>query len=463
MKPTTESVHQGNKLIQILMFTLVISVMNVSMFNIALPGIRAEFHLSAAQVSWVSSAYMLVYAVGSVTYGKLADKYALKKLITIGLIVFVLGSVFGLAAGAYWMIVIGRVFQAAGSSVIPAAAMIIPVRYFPPETRGRALGKSAIGLAVGNTLAPVVSGLIMGYAGWRWLFCFSVLVLLTLPFYRKYLDDAKESSGRMDVLGGGLLAASTGLILFALTGGGWIPAAAGALLLILFVIRIRKAADPFVQPRLFRNLNYTFGIGIAFVISCIAFSIPFLIPQLLTQSNHLDASIIGLIMIPGAAASALLGFAGGKFADLKGNLFVVCIAALLQMIGFFLLSAFAGINAWIIAVVLIFSNVGQTFMQVALSNTVSRTLAKEETGVGMGLLSMLNFIGAAVATSVYSSILDTGSSAHWNPLNTYPGSYLYSSIFLVLSVMMIIVAAIYLLRFGRSAAPQQNTRAGVGS
>lgn len=127
--PTTK----GNVLMRALVFTLVISSMNANMFNIVLPTISKEFELSPSQVSWVITSYMIVYAVGAVTFGKLTEKYRLKDLLTYGLLLFVLGSMAGVAATEYWMIIAGRVVQAGGASVIPAMTMIIPIRYFSPD------------------------------------------------------------------------------------------------------------------------------------------------------------------------------------------------------------------------------------------------------------------------------------------------------------------------------------------
>ncbi|GJM76259.1 hypothetical protein HMSSN036_84750 [Paenibacillus macerans] len=81
--------NSAEKLIRILAFTMVLSSMSATMFNIVLPEIKNEFQLSVAQVSWVSTIYMLIYAIGSVIYGKLADVFRFKNLITFGLAVFV--------------------------------------------------------------------------------------------------------------------------------------------------------------------------------------------------------------------------------------------------------------------------------------------------------------------------------------------------------------------------------------
>ncbi|MCQ6560251.1 MFS transporter [Paenibacillus mendelii] len=437
----------GDKLIRILAFTLVISVMNATMFNIVLPKIKEEFQLSLAQVSWVFAVYTLVYAIGSVVYGKLADTYKLKNLITFGLILLFLGSVAGLAAEAYWMVLLGRILQASGAAVIPAIAMIIPVRYFPAERRGRALGISATGLALGNAIGPVISALIVSVVHWRWLFCMPLFLLITVPFYRKYLRDEQTRAGGIDWIGGGLLAGTVALLLLAVTQGGWILAAGSLIFFLLFIVRIHSAAEPFVQPRLFRNHNYSLGLIMAVFIMSAGYSLPFLTPQLLADVNGLSPGWIGAVMVPAAVTSAILGRKGGRLADKRGNSTLFYIAFVLLLICFALFSSFAGSSPAFIAFFLIFGTVGQMFMQIALSNSISRTLPKEQTGVGMGLLTMLNFLAGAVSTGIYSKIVDQGSGYRWNPMNTSPGSFVYSNIYALLVVVQIGILIFYHFQF----------------
>ncbi|GIQ66111.1 MFS transporter [Paenibacillus cisolokensis] len=431
------------KLLLILAFTLVISVMNATMFNIALPEIRAEFALSVSQVSWVTSAYLLIYAIGTVIYGKLADIYKLKHLVAVGLAVFALGSVVGLAAEAYWSVLLGRILQAAGAAVIPATASIIPVKYFPAETRGRALGITMTGLAIGSAIGPVAAALAISFVHWRWLFILPMFTLIAIPFYRKNLDDNRQAGEeRIDWLGGGLLAGTVAFLLIAITGGGWafIP---GCLLLVLFAIRIRSAPEPFIRPGLFRNKGYSTGLAIAFLSTGIGYSLVFLSPQLLTDVNRLAPGLVGFVMVPAAVATAILGRHGGKMADTKGNTFLFCTAAASLLTCFVLMSSFATVSPVLVSIFLIFGNVGLSFMLIALSNAISRMVPKEQSGVGMGLLSMLNFMSGAVATGVYSRIVDQGAAAVWNPLSAHTPAPVYSNLYLVLALLVVILMLLY--------------------
>ncbi|WP_126425374.1 MFS transporter [Brevibacillus marinus] len=459
METESSTRSSGEKLMIVVVFTLVLSSMSATMFNIVLPELSREFAMSYAQVSWVSTAYLLIYAIGSAIYGKLADMFRLKQLIACGLLCFMAGSLIGLAAQSYAMVLLGRIVQAAGAAVIPATAMIIPVRYFPPERRGRALGMAATGLAIGGAIGPIVTALLVSLVDWRWLFCVPLLLLLTLPFYRKYLGDERGPGGRIDWIGGALLAGAVTLFLLAVTMGNWLLGAGSLLLLLLFAAHIRRAAEPFVSPHLFRNGNYTFGLMLSVLVMGIGYSLLFLTPQLLAEVNQLDAGWIGFAMVPAAAVSALLGRKAGKIADTRGNPTLFGLASALLISAFALLSVFAGAAPEWIAVLLIAGQVGQMFMQIALNNTVSRTLPREQTGVGMGLLSMLSFLSGASAAAIYSSVVDLGAGVPLNPLNPFAEAAVFSNVYLVLALLHVGILALYLARFGRAVQPRQPERA----
>lgn len=439
----------ADRLIRVLAFTMVLSSMSATMFNIVLPEISKQFQLTFAQVSWVTSIYLLIYAIGSVIYGKLSDRFKPKNLLTFGLLVFFVGSMIGLISSAYWMVLLARILQAMGAAVIPAMAMIIPVRYFPAERRGRALGITATGLAIGSAVGPVVSSLLVSVFHWRWLFMIPLLILLTLPMYRKLLRDEPVAKGRIDWPGGGLLAGAVALFLLAVTqSGGWFSGLASLVFLILFILHIRMAADPFLPPRLFSNKSYVWGLVLAVVSMGTSYSLPFLTPYLLADLNRLEPGWIGFTMVPGALATAMLGSTGGKLADSRGTAVLFRVAVLLNLLCFVLLSSFAGITPIGIAAFLILGNVGQMFLQISMTKTISLSLPKEQTGVGMGLLSMLNFLAGAAASGIYSRIVDLGTSQAWNPINAFPASATYSNIYLVLAAVQICAMLLFSRHFG---------------
>ncbi|MDQ6420059.1 MFS transporter [Paenibacillus sp. LHD-117] len=449
--PSSETTErQGNILMRFMLFTVMISSMSALMFNIVLPQIGEEFRLSLPEVSWLSTAYTLIYAFGTVTYGKLADRFQLKSLLTFGLTLFAAGSLLGFLSQSFAMALVGRCLQSAGAAAVPAMALMIPIRYFPAEKRGSAISMTAVGIALGGALGPVVAALLASVAGWRWLFVPSLLMIALIPLFRKHLKDEPLGEIRkFDWLGGLLLAASSAAILLGVTQRSWVYGAAGVAALILFVWRIRtiKSGDPFVQPRLFRNREYTVMLVLSFLISCFGISLYFLTPILLSNVYHLEAGWIGLAMVPAAIASSILGRKGGKLSDRRGNAYLLSIASCLLIVCFLLLSIFAGVAAPWISVFLIFGNVGQSFVQIAMSNAVSRTLPKDQAGVGMGLFSMINFISQGIAAGVYGVLAISGTSITWNPLNAFPSSATFSNLYLVLAGLHILILLVYRMRF----------------
>ncbi len=451
-----QSGNQANKLLLVLVIALIFSVMNGTMFNVALPLLGKEFSLLPSQASWVMTAYLMLYAIGTVIFGKLADRFKLKNLLTFGLLVFAAGSIFGSFATQFWMVVGGRVLQAAGASVMPAVSMIIPIRYFPIERRGRALGTTAIGLALGSALGPVVAGVITNISSWRMLFLFSILSLVTLPFFRKYLNDPKGEPIQFDYAGALLLGGTVAFLLLGITQSEpWYFIASG-IMFILFVVRIKHSSHPFINPTLFANRNYTTGLFLAFLATSINFGLSFIAPQFLTELNQLNPGNIGFVLFPAAFCAAMLGRVGGKLADDRGNFFLMRIASMSLLICFVLLSIFTGASPYFIAFILIFGNVGLTFMQVTMSNTISRTLNRDQVGVGMGLFSMLTFISGAISMSVIGKILDKGqASFQLMPYVRHSTSLIYSNIFVVMGIAVIVCIVVYTMRFG-SKQPKEN-------
>ncbi|SHF43495.1 MFS transporter, DHA2 family, metal-tetracycline-proton antiporter [Seinonella peptonophila] len=440
----------GEKLTRIMAFTLIISAMSGLMFMFVLPQMSKEFHLSMAQTSWMTTSYSLIYALGTVTYGKLTERFQLKSLITFGILVFAIGSLIGLISTTFAMAIVGRCLQSVGASVIPATAMLIPIRYFTPETRGKAMGMTALGLAVGSAIGPVVTSFIVSVAHWRWLFAVPLLSLIVLPFFRKYLADEPKTvatSTSFDGLGGGLLGATVTLFMLGITNGtGWYFI--GSLItLVLFIIRIRTATAPFIQPILFRNKKYTLGITLAFLASGSVASLYFLSPLFLSSVYHLPANMIGFSMVPAAVVSALVSRKAGSLADSKGDAYLFKIAASLLISSFLLLSTFIGSFILLIVLFLIAGNVGQTSLQLAMNNTISKTLDKQHAGVGMGMLAMLNFIVQGVATTLYGKWIDQGASTQWNPFLTHLQGTIFSNIFLVLVGVFLLISISYFLLF----------------
>jgi len=457
----------GMRLMRLMMAAAALSFMSVHAFNIVVPEISRQFAITLAQAGWLSSGYTLVYGFGVAVWGKLADRLRLRPIITAGLLIFTAGSLTGLMSQSFWTALAGRLLQAAGASVVPAMAAILPVRYFAPERRASAISMTAVGLAIGGALGPVVSALLLSVANWRWLFVPPLLMLALLPPFRKHLAQgepvaARSGNGSFDAAGGGLLLMATASLLLGFTWwNGWLLAAFAAAL-ALFIRHIRRAREPFVRPGLFRNRLYRTGLIMTALIAAASNGVFLLSPMMLADVYGLKPQWIGFALVPAAFAAAVLGRRGGRLADRRGTPALYAIAAGLLTACFAALALLSGtLPVLAVPLVLILGNVGQTFMQVAITNSVSSTLPKAETGVGMGLFSMTNFLSSAAAASLYGAAVDAGESGI---LPGLPGpaaeAGAFGPIYAALAVLHITLLAVYRFSFGAGIARNRKVTEG---
>ncbi|MDW7758014.1 MAG: MFS transporter, partial [Desulfuromonadales bacterium] len=155
MEHPTATDQQRRRLVPLLCFIVFFSVLNGTMFNVAVPDIAAEFNLSPGEVSWVITIYIVAFALAAVTYGKLADLFPVRNLITIGLLFFNVGALLGYVADWYPLLIGARFIQAVGGGSIPAMGMLVATRYFPPDMRGRVLGAVASTVAFASGVGPL--------------------------------------------------------------------------------------------------------------------------------------------------------------------------------------------------------------------------------------------------------------------------------------------------------------------
>jgi MFS transporter, DHA2 family, metal-tetracycline-proton antiporter len=398
--------HFRRRVVPLLCFIIFFSVLNGTMFNVAIPDIADEFALSPGAVSWVFTVYIVVFALAAVTYGKLADLYPVRKLITIGLLLFNAGACLGFFAHWYPLLIVARLIQASGGGAIPAMSMLVATRYFPPETRGRVLGAVAATVAFASGVGPVVGGFLAGVLHWRYLFLLSLATTIAIPLFWRLLPKEKEAGGFFDRRGALLLATAVALLLFFVVQRDWWALPAGVLALLAFASHIRGSAHPFVPPSLFANQPYSDGLLTVFLAVGTIFGLFFSAPLLLRQVHQLDTWHIGLVLFPGAMSAAILGNIGGRMADRFGSPVIVRTGLALIAIGFLLLAAGAGLDINLIALILIVSYVGFSFIHASLAKTISIALPHPQAGVGMGIYNLVFFTAGAFGAALASQMLE---------------------------------------------------------
>jgi DHA2 family metal-tetracycline-proton antiporter-like MFS transporter len=419
-------------LIASMCYIIFFSVLNATMFNVALPTLSKEFSLTPSGVSWVVVVYSLIFAIGSVTYGKLADIYPIRRLIVIGLLLFSVGSLIGFLAEQYWMVIVARIIQGSGSAAIPALAMIASARYFPIEQRGYVMGFVASTVAFGFGIGPLLGGAIAQIFDWRVLFLVSVGSLFALPILIRALPHEEPQGGSFDTLGAVLFGLGVADLLLGINTNVWFLLL-GFLFFVLFILHIRVKERPFIQISLFQNRKFVLMLLFALSIYFSHMATFFVLPLILADVNQLEPGWIGLVFFPGAMIAALLGTHAGKLSDRYGSQVVLRCSAIMMATGFLTVSSLINVSVVWISVTLIFIFLGFSSIQASLSSYVASTLDPSETGVGLGLYNLTAFMGGTLGPTLVSAFLEINTT-RWNMLN--PGGYAsYSNGMLILSVI----------------------------
>lgn len=442
-------------------YVIFFAVLNESVFNVSTPNIAGQFGLDASGVSWVVTIFFIVFGMGMVIFGKLSDMYSIKKLITIGITLYSAGSIIGFVLQSWYpAVILSRAIQGAGGSAIPALVFVMVARFFTSAERGKLFGviTSTASFAVG--IGPVIGGYIAGSFHWAYLFLLPLPVLVAVPYFRKWLPDEQRGTGKLDMIGAGLLGIVVTMLVLFTTEEGWLYLIAAFAALILFVVQIRRAKEPFVDPALFANRLYRTGLAIGFLIFGTVMSIMFVIPLMLHHLYGLSTESIGLIMFPGAISAVVFARVAGNLTVKRGSHFVVYVGLALIALSFVLQSSAIGLWVWYIGAALIIMYIGFSFLQTALAESVTQILPVHRIGVGMGLFNMTSTISGAVVTALVAKTLERELFAFpLHPLLTDSHAYLYGNLILILSFIVMASALLYLFTFGKKEPQPVNETA----
>ena len=457
-------------LLAVLISAVVVAVMNSSMVNVAIPVIRRDFGASEAQVGWVITAYLLLYAVGIPLYGRASDVFSLRRAFALGLVVFALGSLVCAVAPSLPLLVFGRVVQATGAAAIPALASASVAKILAPGERGMALGLIVSSVGVGAAIGPVVGGALQQLAGWQSLFYATlVLTLLLLPGAVYALPDTESSGDRsFDVPGGILLGLTAGLFLFGITQGqgagfasfsSWGSFVGAAFAAVGFAWRITGARHPFVSPSLFRNRRYVAAVIVGYFSMLANVSCLVLVPLLVSQANGLSPAATGLVLTPGAIALAILSPLAGRLSDRIGFKSLIYAGLGIMLFSVLFISAFAAGGApYLVAVGMLGVGVGFALTNSPNVNAAAAALPHEEIGVGLGIFNGLFFLGGGTGPAVVGAFLAARREANAGAIDPLYqlGAAPFSDAFLLLGVALLLalVAALGLPGGKKAHVPQ---------
>ena len=308
--------------------SLFFSVLNASAVAVVLPDIAEDLSVDTGQLSWLMTGFLLVYGIAIPFYGRLADRYGVRRLFLIGVSVFALGSLVSALAPSYPLLLAARIVQAGGGAAVPGLGMTLATRAYRPEARGAVMGVIVATIGIAGGVGPLIGGGLSEAFGWQSIFLLNVAAAVAVPVGLKILPGNEDRSREaIDLIGGvalALMVVGVFLVPSEAARSGWsspLVLAGGAAAVIglsLLTARQLTAGSPFVPREFLRSFRYVSILGMSFSIMA-AYSAPLIgLPLLLTISHGLSALEVGLVMLPGAILSSVSGVLAGRLTDGRG-------------------------------------------------------------------------------------------------------------------------------------------------
>ena len=310
----------------------------------------AELDASTNDVLWVTSAYLLAYAVPVLIMGRLGDRVGPKWVYLVGLAIFTLASLWCGLSDSIEMLITARVVQGVGAAMITPQTMAVITRIFPAERRGQAMALWGATAGVATLIGPIMGGVLVDTGGWEWIFYINVPIGI-VAFYLNWrlVPVLPTHEHTFDWIGVALSGVGMFALVFGLQDGEqrdwdaviWALIAGGILAFAVFVWwESRTTKEALVPLHIFRDRNFSVSnVGIsAMGLAATAMGFPLMLyAQLVRGYSALEAS---LLMAPMAVVSLIMAPVVGKLTDRVHPRWLVGTGFALTSISIFWVSAF---------------------------------------------------------------------------------------------------------------------------
>ena len=464
LSPADTSVKAAHVLLVNSMAMWMLAFMTTSI-NVALPSIQTELNLGAVALGWLPLAYILASAIFLVPFGKIADRFGRRLIYLIGLTVFFLSSLALVFADSYVPLVAFRAGQGFGGALMFAGSTAMITLVYPPERRGRAMGINVAIVYLGQTMGPILGGVIVFNIGWRGLFligaCYGVVNLgLDLWLLRRAEWKDEEATG-FDWPGSIAYAVSLSLFLLGLS---WLPQArgvtlmaAGALGLALFVWWETRARSPVIEVGLFRhNRVFAFSNLAALISYASVWAMSFLMSLYLQFIKGLNAQTAGLVLVAGVAFQASFSPLAGRLSDRIQPRWVASGGMTLCVIGLFAFSFLvADTPYWYIVAGLIVLGLGYAFFSTPNQSSIMGSVDRRYVGIAGASVGTTRLVGQAISMGLATMVLGVIVGHHTIEPADYPN--LLTAIRVTFAIMTALCAVGVAASLARGSMPPHET------
>ncbi|WP_067697181.1 MFS transporter [Nocardia jejuensis] len=439
-------------------------LLDMTIVAVANPAIMSGLDTDLPKVIWVTSAYLLTFAVPLLITGRLGDRFGPKYLYLGGLAIFTGASLWCGLAGSIGSLIAARAVQGLGAALMAPQTMAVIGRIFPWDKRGAAMGVWGGVAGIATLVGPIFGGVLIDSGGWQWIFYVNVPIGLIAFALGVWLVPAlPTSSHRFDIPGMVVVAIGMSALVFGIQEGnsyhwaGWIWALiiGGLVVLALFLAYQGRVKDePLVPLGLFRNRNFSLGnvatgaLGAAMTAQ--------MVPSYfyLQAVRDLSPTEAALVFAPMAVVSAVLSPFVGKLSDRVPPRYVLTFGFTLftAAVLWFVALATPDGSIPLMLVMSALCGIGSSCIWAPLPATALRSLPLPQMGAASGIYNTTRQVGSVLGSAGIGALLAARMTAHGLPTSAGEAGPLpdsvkapYSSALtdsLYLTVLLLIVCAV---------------------
>jgi EmrB/QacA subfamily drug resistance transporter len=388
---------------------------------LGLPDMMIKLHADLIEMIWVIMGYILVSTVFLLTFGRVADMFGRVRMYNLGFVIFTIGSALCGFSGNATQLIIFRLVQGSGAAMMVVNSVALITEVFPANQRGTALGLNAITFSIGGVAGPILGGLILTLADWRWIFFINVPIGLigAVWGYTALREMSVRKQGeRFDPIGAFSFSLGLTALLIALTLGIQFSFTSTPIivLFVLFLVGVAfflwwepRASNPVLDLSLFKDRIYNFSVLSAMIQALALFAVNFLIIFYLQGVLGYDPLKAALLLIPLPVVTSVVAPIGGRIADRIGARIPATVGLLIQGAA---LVWFTGITPawpyWEIAFGLGLMGFGGGLFYPPNTSAAMNAAPKNRLGIASGTLATLRQAG--MVTSFALSLAVAASS-----------------------------------------------------
>jgi EmrB/QacA subfamily drug resistance transporter len=392
----------------------------------ALPSIHRELGGGIDSLEWTVNAYTLSFAVLLLTGAALGDRFGRRRMFSLGLIIFTVGSAAAALAPSIGALVAARALQGSGGALVTPLTLTLLSEAFPAGRRGVALGIWSGVSGLGVALGPVIGGAVVNGISWHWIFWLNVPIgLVIAPLAWARLTESRGPAGRVDLPG--LVLASGGLfgIVYGLVRAnalGWTSATVlgcllgGAVLLAAFAAWERRAPAPMLPLRFFRSRAFSATNAVSLAMYFGMFGSVFLLAQYFQVVQHYSPFQAGLRTLPWTGMPMIVAPIAGVMSDRVGSRPLMFSGLVLQAAGL----------GWLVAVLapgtpyssfigpFVLAGTGMALVFAPAANAVLSAVRASEAGQASGATNAIRELGGVLGVAVLASVF-TAAGGYGTP------------------------------------------------